>query len=559
MRELQVVRTASAGIVIGKVFRVVKPSLAAEPYPVADGETEREVSKYEAAMATAVKQLEALQETNDIFGAHLEIVKDATLSEGIVSKITQERCNVQQALQEVAEEFIQLFEMMEDEYMKERAADIKDVRNRLMCALKGIQLNPFANICEQVIVVTDDLTPSDTAALDLSHVLGFITRDGGITSHVSIMAKNMGIPALVGVSEILNSVKADDLVIMDAGQGRILINPEEAIVCEYRRKQDADEKEQQKLSETSRLPVITKDGRAIAVCANVGNVEEVRAAKLQNVDGVGLFRSEFLYMENVHFPTEEEQFLVYKAAAELVQTELTIRTLDIGGDKELSYYTFEKEENPFLGWRAIRISLDMREMFKEQLKAILRASAFGPVRIMFPMIICLNELRMAKAILAECKEELRAAGSSFDEEIPVGIMIETPASVLCAEDFAGEVDFFSIGTNDLTQYILAVDRGNKKIAAAYNSFHPAILRSIRQVICAAHKNGIPVGMCGEFASDERAVKLLLGLGLDEFSMSAGSTAKVKQRIRDSSYEEARQYAGKICALKTVTEVEEALE
>lgn len=276
------------------------------------------------------------------------------------------------------------------------------------------------------------------------------------------------------------------------------------------------------------------------------------------MDGVGLFRSEFLYMNNDHFPTEEEQFEVYREAVKACGKELTIRTLDIGGDKALSYYEFEKEDNPFLGWRAIRISLELREMFKTQLRAILRASAFGIIRIMFPMIISLEELRMAKGILEECKEELKQQKIACDHKIEVGMMIETPASILLIDDFAKEVDFFSIGTNDLTQYILAVDRGNKKISTMYNSFHPAVLRSIKRVIQAGHENNIKVGMCGEFASDERAVKLLLGMGLDEFSMSASEILIAKYLIRNTSYEEACEIADKACQMQTIQEIYEVL-
>jgi phosphotransferase system enzyme I (PtsI) len=345
---------------------------------------------------------------------------------------------------------------------------------------------------------------------------------------------------------------------MDAGKGIILIDPDENTTNKYLELQDEQQKRQKELAKINHLPAVTKDGKVVHLCANVGNVKDVKKALEYRMDGVGLFRSEFLYMENTHFPTEEEQFQVYKEAAQLCGKELTIRTLDIGGDKELSYYQFEKEDNPFLGWRAIRISLELKDMFKTQLRAILRASAYGIIRIMFPMIISLEELRLAKALLEECKEELKQQNIACDRKIEVGMMIETPASVIMADDFAREVDFFSIGTNDLTQYLLAVDRGNKKISSQYNSFHPAVLRSIQRVITAGHNHNIKVGMCGEFASDERAVKLLLGMGLDEFSMSASEIINVKYIIRNTSYAKAQVLAEKACEAQTVKEVYEVL-
>ena len=376
--------------------------------------------------------------------------------------------NAQAAVQETIEEFAAIFSAMDDAYMKERGADILDIGKRFMAELKGI----------------------------------------------------------------LSKVEDGMFVCMDAGEGVIVIDPDEEKVSEFAEKKAAFEQERKYLEELRNKPAVTKDGKQIYLCANVGNAEDIKKALPMNIDGVGLFRSEFLYMENTHFPTEEEQYRVYKEAAELCPQELTVRTLDIGGDKELSYFDFEKEENPFLGWRAIRISLDMKEMFKEQLRAILRASAYGHVRIMFPMIISLEELREAKDLVEECKQELKEAGVAFDPEIETGMMIETPASVLLAEEFAKEADFFSIGTNDLTQYLLAVDRGNKKIADRYSYFHPAVLKAIGHVIDAGHKEGIKVGMCGEMAGDEKATAILLEMGLDEFSMSAGSMDYVRKQIED---------------------------
>ncbi len=554
MLAINVERTASRGIAIGSAFIAAKPQLKKVFDMIHEQDVENQIKRYEEAVALAEQELLSLATTNEIFGAHLEMVKDISLYEGVVTKIKGDKLCAEAALEATAAEFIFIFESMEDEYMRERAADIKDVSFRLMCLLQGVRSNPYEGITGEVILFAKDLTPSDTVALDLTHIKGFITEEGGITSHVSILAKGLGLPALVGVEGILNKVKQDDIVIMDAQEGRIIIDPDEATMKQYRMLIEEQKRKQEELSKLKTLPAISRDGREVQLCANVGGIKDVKKAIEYGIDGVGLFRSEFLYMDNTHFPTEEEQFLVYKEAASLCGKELTIRTLDIGGDKGLSYYEFEKEENPFLGWRAIRISLELKEVFKTQLKAILRASVYGEVRIMFPMIISLEELRQAKAILEECREELRLQNIEFSEEIPVGMMIETPASILMVEDFAAEVDFFSIGTNDLTQYLLAVDRGNQRISHLYNTFHPAVLRSIKRVIEAGHNHSIKVGMCGEFAGEEKAVKLLLGMGLDEFSMSASALWNTKDIIRSSSFEEARELAKEACRKQTISEI-----
>ena len=558
MIAINVEKTASRGIVIGKAFLVERPCLTINLGTIDVQDIQREIKRYESAVANAETELEVLAKTNNIFEAHLEMVKDITLYEGVITKIKEEKQCAESALEATAAEFIQIFDSMEDEYMRERAADIKDIRYRLMCGLQGVKNNAFENIVDEVILIAEDLTPSDTACLNLDYILGFITQEGGVTSHVSIMARGLGIPALVGVQGILKQVKNDDYIIMDAGKGKIIINPDEDTVYKYQELRKEQLKKQEEIAKINHLPAITKDGKSIRLCANVGTIKDIKKALEYRMDGIGLFRSEFLYMDNTHFPTEEEQFEVYKEAAQICGKELTIRTLDIGGDKALSYYEFEKEENPFLGWRAIRISLELKDMFKTQLRAILRASAFGIIRIMFPMIISMEELRMSKAILEECKEELKNENIACYQKIEVGMMIETPASVILAEDFAKEVDFFSIGTNDLTQYLLAVDRGNKKISKLYNSFHPSVIRSIKKVIMAGQKNHIKVGMCGEFASDEKAVKLLLGLGLEEFSMSASEITNVKYIIRNTSFEEAQVLAAKACEMQTIQEVYEVL-
>lgn len=558
MKTINVEKTASRGIVIGKAFLVEKPSLKVNFGTIEGQDIQKEIRRYESAVAKAETELEALAKTSKIFQAHLDMVKDITLYEGVITKIKEEKQNAEAALEVTIAEFIQIFESMEDEYMRERAADIKDIRARLMCGLQGVQYNAFEDIKEEVILIAKDLTPSDTACLNLDYILGFITQEGGVTSHVSIMAKGLGIPALVGVQAILEQVKKDDYIIMDAGDGKVMINPDEYTISKYQELRKEQKKKQEELAKINHLPAITMDGKTIHLCANAGNIKDIKKALGYRMDGVGLFRSEFLYMDNTHFPTEEEQFELYKEAVQLCGKELTIRTLDIGGDKALSYYDFEKEENPFLGWRGIRISLELKDMFKTQLHAILRASAFGIIRIMFPMIISIEELRTSKALLEECKEDLKNHNISYDHTLEVGMMIETPASIILVEDFAKEVDFFSIGTNDLTQYLLAVDRGNKKISNMYNSFHPSVIRSIKRVIMAGHKNHIKVGMCGEFASDERAVKLLLGMGLDEFSVSASELINVKYMIRNTNYVEAQLLTEKACQMQTIQEVYDVL-
>ena len=540
MKKLTVEKTASDGIAEGKVYLHRELDLTPSGRFVTEEEMAGEEERFLQAKKQVLSDLENLAEKNEIFQAHAVMADDFTLQEGVVSKIRAEKCNAELALDQTVQEIAAIFEAMDDEYMKERAADVKDVAKRLMAALKGEKLSDFSSISEPVILVARDLYPSDTATLDLNYVKGFITQEGGVTSHVSIMAKGAGLPALVGAAGILEMFHEEAYICMDAKTGEIVIDPDEETRNTFGEKAEEYRKRKELYATVSELPACTKDGRKVKICANVGNLEDVKTAVERHVDGIGLFRSEFLYMENDHFPTEEEQFQVYSEAARLCPSELTIRTLDIGGDKSLSYYEFEKEENPFLGWRAIRISLEMKEMFKTQLRAILRASAYGHIRIMFPMIISLEELREAKSLVEECKKELKQEQKVFDDAIELGMMMETPASVLLADEFAREADFFSIGTNDLTQYLLAVDRGNKKISEMYNSFHPAVLRAIAHIIHAGHRSNITVGMCGEFASDERATELLLGMGLDEFSMSSGEVSKIKYGIRNMSYADAQK-------------------
>ena len=551
MEKIRVERIASKGITAGKIRPVVKQVLEADLY--IPETPEKEIAIYDAAVKKVAGKLEKQAQDNAIFGGHLELVKDIALQQGVMDKI-QNGQNVQQALVQTVDEYRVIFEMMDDEYMRERATDIVDVRDQLLRAIKGIEELSFTDLEKQTILVAKDLTPSDTATINFERVCGFITEEGGVTSHVSIIARNHAVPAFVGVSGIMDKVRDQEEVILDAVDGYIILEPDEQTKAVYLQKIKDYDALQTAMEQEAGQAAVTTDGHSVQVCANVGNLQDVEQAVTKGIDGIGLFRSEFLYMENTHFPTEEEQFEAYKKAAEQVGKDVIIRTLDIGGDKELSYYAWDPEENPFLGWRAIRISLTKKDIFKTQLRALLRASAYGTIRIMYPMIISLEELREANALLEECKEELRQEKISFDENIQTGMMMETPASVFLAQDFAKEVEFFSIGTNDLTQYVLAVDRGNTKIATLYDSFHPAVIRAIAAIITAGHQAGIPVGMCGEFASDENAIRLLLGLGLDEFSVNAGSVALVKHRIRNSLLSECQKLAKTVLEKTTTKEV-----
>lgn len=557
MKRTKVNRTFSKGIAIADacVINTVFP----ESCKNLTDDSEAEVLRFRNAVDTAVSDLKKLSETNEIFVAHMELVMDPSLEEEVNEKIRNERKNAEWALEEVTEGLVQIFESMEDEYMRERAADMKDISRRLMAVLKGIQMNPFENIRKKVIVVAKDLTPSDTAQMDFDYVSGFITQEGGVTSHVAIMARSLNIPAIVGAEKILELVEDGDTIAMDAGSGKIVVEPDAQTLETFEKARRDYEELCQILLQASEKPSVTMDGRSVKVCANVGSIEDIESALPYHPDGVGLFRTEFLYMHNTNFPSEEEQYEVYKKAAELLEgKELIIRTLDIGGDKELSYFDFGKEDNPFLGYRAIRICLDRKDVFKTQLRALLRAGKYGNIKIMYPMIISVEELDAANALLEECKAELTREGVPFREDMKAGMMMETPASVILADVFAERVAFFSIGTNDLTQYLLAVDRGNKKVAEMYNSFHPAVLRGIKHIIDCGHNAGIPVGMCGEFASDAKAFPILLGLGLDEFSMSAGAMPDIKNHLQHSEFGKMSEKAKEIMGEYRISQITESL-
>lgn len=558
MQEIKAEQRASKGIAMGKAFLVKAPDLTAEKREIAEGEREQEKAAFCHAVEKAREALRPLARENAVFAAHLDMAEDETLIDGVEEKISGGKC-AQWALELQMEETCGLLESLEDAYLRERAADVRDVCRRIMAFLKGIHEDPFRDVREKVILFAEELNPSDTAKMDFRYIKGMVTAKGGSTSHVAILARSMEIPALLGLGDILEKVTAGQEVILDGDEGILILSPDDMTRRVYGEKQEAKRELKRKLKEMNRLPAVTTDGRQVHLYANVGSLKDVELAKKHGAEGIGLFRSEFLYMESSRFPTEQEQFEIYKKAAEIMKKTVTIRTLDIGGDKDLPYYQFEKEENPFLGWRAIRFCLDMRDVFKTQLKAILRAAAYGDIRIMYPMIVSVEEFHTANQLLEECKRELKERGVLFRESISTGIMVETPAAVLLAEELAKEVDFFSIGTNDLTQYILAADRGNQKLTKLYDPFHPAVLRAVAKVIEAGHKAGKEVGMCGEFAGEERAVPLLIGMGLDECSMVSNEIASVRYQIRGLSAEQTKHLAERVLAAGTGKEIKHLIE
>ena len=559
----------SDGIAIARAVVLRPAEIQPDPTPIQPEQAQGELAAFAAALDAAREQIQALydstcrrlgEERAEIFSAHLSVLEDPVLEETIQDKITQDHRSAVCAIAQGVEEIAAMFQGLQDPYLQERAADIRDVGRRILENAAGVPRVELSSLEEDSVVIARDLTPSETVTMDLSHTMGFVTELGGRTSHTAILSRSLEIPAVVGVSGLLDHIAGGETVILDALEGRLLVDPTDDQVEDYRRRQSEFLAQRQALNALRDLPAQTRDGRVFSLCANIGGPGDVASAHKYGAEGVGLYRTEFLYMNNTHFPTEEEQFEAYRVvAAEMGKDRpVIIRTLDIGGDKELPYFQFDQEDNPFLGWRAIRMCLDREDVFKTQLRAILRASIFGKLLIMFPMIISLEEFQQAKALLETCKEELRAEGKSFDENIQTGIMVETPAAVMMADVLARHVDFFSIGTNDLTQYTLAVDRGNTRIAHRYDPLHPAVLRAIERVIQASHAAGKWTGMCGEFAGDPRATVLLAGMGLDEFSMTASSIPKIKQLLRSLDCTAARTLAKQALAASSVTEVRELL-
>ncbi|WP_097017347.1 phosphoenolpyruvate--protein phosphotransferase [Orenia metallireducens] len=553
---------ASPGIAIGKVLILEEENLDYQKKTIEDVEGEK--ARLHDALESSKEQLQVIKDKveremgNDkaeIFQAHLLVLADPELISAVENKIENEKINAEAALDATVEQFATLFANMDNDYMKERASDIRDVGSRILKNLLGIDSVNLAALDDEVVLIADDLTPSDTAQVNKDKVLGFATKIGGRTSHTAIMARSLELPAVVGVSEILDIVENGDQIIVDGVDGNIIINPSDDQLASYNNKAKEYEQRKARLAELKDLAGETKDGHRVELVANIGTPKDVKGALTNGAEGIGLFRSEFLYMDRDSFPTEEEQFEAYKEVAEKMEGPVVIRTLDIGGDKELSYLDLPEEMNPFLGYRAIRICLDRTDIFKTQLRAILRASAYGEVKIMYPMISALEQLRASNEILEEVKVELKSENIDFNENLEVGMMIEIPAAAMIADILAKETDFFSIGTNDLIQYTTATDRMNENISHLYQPFHPALLRLIKRVVEAAHAEGNWAGMCGEMAGDKRLAPYLLGVGLDEFSMSAVSIPEVKDQIRNMTLEEAKEIAQKALTFSTAEEVE----
>lgn len=558
---------ASDGIAIAKAYRFVQPDLSFAKTTVHDIEAEQK--RLAAALAKAEQELIVIRqqtlekfsaEAAAIFEAHLLVVHDPELIGPINQKIADEAVNAEYALHEVTSMFVALFEGMDDEYMSARASDIKDVTNRILAHLLGVHIPNPSNINEQVIIVANDLTPSETAQLDRNYVLGFITDIGGRTSHSAIMARSLEIPAVVGAGVATTTIQDGDTIIVDGLTGQVLVNPSADVIADYQEKAQKYRVQQAEWSTLVNEQTVSKDGVHVELAANIGSPNDLDGVLRHGAEGIGLYRTEFLYMGRENLPSEEEQFTAYKTVLEGMKGKpVVIRTLDIGGDKHLPYLPLQEEMNPFLGHRAIRLCLDQQELFRTQLRALLRASVYGNLKIMFPMIATIQEFRAAKAILLEEKEKLIAGGVAVGSSIEVGMMVEIPSTAVMADIFAKEVDFFSIGTNDLIQYTMAADRMNEKVSYLYQPYNPAILRLIQMVIKAAHQEQKWVGMCGEMAGDEHAVPLLLGLGLDEFSMSATSILKTRALLKQLSVPEMQTLATEALQLATAEEVLEKVK
>ena len=558
---------ASNGIAIAKAYKLVMPDLTVTKETVED--VEKEIKAYENAMEQTAKDLETIKEAASknlsaeeaaVFDAHALVLSDPELKTQVEDKIRNEACNAAAALDEVSAMFISMFESMGDEYFRERAADIKDVSRRLLANLLGKSLPNPALIDEEVVIIADDLTPSDTAQLNKNLVRGFATNIGGRTSHSAIMARSLEIPAVVACKTITDDVQDGDMIALDGIEGVVMINPDEATIQEYTTKRDEYKAYREELKKLVNEKTVSTDGKHVELVANIGSPKDLEGVRENGGEGVGLFRTEFLYMESAELPSEDKQYEVYKEILEgMAGHPVVVRTLDIGGDKEIEAIDLPKEMNPFLGVRAIRLCFQREDIFRTQLRALLRASVHGDLRIMFPMIAALGEFRKAKGILLEEKEKLIAEGIAVSDSIQVGIMIEIPAAAVLADQFAKEVDFFSIGTNDLIQYTFAADRMSSGVSYLYQPFNPSILRLVKHVIDSAHKEGKWAGMCGEMAGEPLAAPLLLGLGLDEFSMSATSILSQRKLIRGLSQAEMAELANKAINCGTMEEVVELVE
>lgn len=559
---------ASPGIALGKALVIEHSELVIEKKTIEN--IDKEIQKLESAVKVSKEELTKVKEKAlaelgeheaEIFEAHLLVLEDPELIGSAISKIRDEKVNADYALNEIKEMFVAMFESMDNEYMRERAADIKDVTNRVLRHILGIKVVDLAGLDEEVVLIAHDLTPSDTATMNKNMVLGFLTDIGGRTSHTAIMARTLEIAAVVGLNDITKKVKDGDYIVFNGDTGEVIVNPDEETKAKYTSLKEEFEEYRKSLELLKGQASITTDGRHVELAGNIGSPNDVEGLIKNDAEGVGLYRTEFLYMDKEDsFPTEEEQYEAYKAVLEGMNNKpIVIRTLDIGGDKELPYFEMEAEMNPFLGYRAIRLCLDRKDIFKTQLRALYRASVHGKLRIMFPMISSLEELLDAKEVIKEVLKELDAENIAYSNDVEVGMMIEIPSAAVISDVLAKHVDFFSIGTNDLIQYTCAVDRMNQKISHLYNQFNPAVLRLIKMVIDNAHKEGKWVGMCGESAGDQRMIPILLGFGLDEFSMSPISILPARKLITSLSYADMQKFADEVLAMGTAKEIKEYVD
>ena len=553
---------ASQGISFAKAYVFVEPDLTVKEVKIED--VAAEIKRFEDAIEASKKELTIIKENAlaslgadkaAVFEAHLLILDDPEFMGTVKTDIESKVINAEYAFKETSDMFISMFEAMDNEYMKERAADIRDVSKRILAHLLGVDLPNPSLIDEEVIVIAEDLTPSDTAQLNKKYVKGFATNIGGRTSHSAIMARSLELPAVVGTSSITEDVKNGDILILDGLDGVVLVNPDEATTAEYKEKHAKFEAQKAEWAKLVTEKSVTKDGHEVILAANIGTPADLEGVKNNGGEAVGLYRTEFLYMGRDQLPTEDEQFEAYKAVLEgMGDKPVVVRTLDIGGDKELPYLDLPKEMNPFLGFRAIRLCLEEKDLFRTQLRALLRASVYGKLCVMFPMIATVQEFRAAKALFLEEKEKLVAEGVAVSNDIELGIMVEIPSTAVIADIFAKEVDFFSIGTNDLIQYTMAADRMSEKVSYLYQPYNPAILRLVKNVIEASHKEGKWTGMCGEMAGDSLAIPLLLGMGLDEFSMSATSILQARSQIKNLTLAEMKELVEKAVMCATTEEV-----
>lgn len=558
---------ASDGVAIAKAYLLVEPDLSFDSEKVTD--VDAEIAKFNHAIETSKVELTKIRNNAEenlgadkaaIFDAHLLVLDDPELIQPIEEKIKNEQVNAPTALSDVTGQFITIFESMDNEYMKERAADIRDVSKRVLAHILCVELSNPSMIDESVVIIGNDLTPSDTAQLNKEFVQGFVTNIGGRTSHSAIMSRSLEIAAVVGTKSITNEVKQGDMIIVDGLTGDVIIDPTEDEVIAYQNKRERFFEDKQALQQLRDEPSTTADGTHVELAANIGTPDDLKGVIENGAEGIGLYRTEFLYMGRDEMPTEDEQFEAYKKVLETMEGKrVVVRTLDIGGDKELPYLNLPEEMNPFLGYRAIRLCLDQPDIFRPQLRALLRASTYGKLNIMFPMVATIKEFRDAKALLLEEKENLTNEGIEVSDDIELGIMVEIPSTAALADVFAKEVDFFSIGTNDLIQYTMAADRMSERVSYLYQPYNPSILRLVKQVIEASHNEGKWTGMCGEMAGDETAIPLLLGLGLDEFSMSATSILKARRQIKGLSQNEMEELANRAINCATSEEVQELVE